>query len=105
MKNVPIKVQITIWYLLLMTIMAGLLLSFLLLISGSVSSQTAMDQLSQTVRSNLRQVDLVDGALQLGEDFRFYEDGVYCLISARAKPSWQARFQWPFRRRSLFKMG
>ena len=66
MKNVPIKVQITIWYLLLMTIMAGLLLSFLLLISGSVSSQTAMDQLSQTVRSNLRQVDLVDGALHRG---------------------------------------
>ena len=85
MKNVPIKVQITIWYLLLMTIMAGLLLSFLLLISGSVSSQTAMDQLSQTVRNNLRQVDLVDGALQLGEDFHFYEDGVYCLIYSQSE--------------------
>lgn len=85
MKNVPIKVQITIWYLLLMTIMAGLILSFLILISGSVSSQTAMEQLSQTVRSNLRQVDLVDGALQLGEEFRFYEDGVYCLIYSQSE--------------------
>lgn len=80
MKNVTVKVQITIWYLLLMTIMSGLLLSFLLLISGSVSTQTAMEQLSQTVRSNLQQVEMVDGNLQLSEDFQFYQDGVYCLI-------------------------
>lgn len=80
MKNWNVKVKITIWYLLLMSLMAVLLLAFMVLVSGSVSSQTAMDQLSQTVRGNLQQVDLVDGRLQLGESFHFYENGVYCVV-------------------------
>ena len=80
MRKLSVKVKITGWYLLLMTIMAGLLLAFLVAVSGSVSTQTAMDQLEQTVRANLRQVDLEDGALQFGEDFRFYDNGVYTLV-------------------------
>ena len=43
MKNWNVKVKITIWYLLLMSLMAVLLLAFMVLVSGSVSSQTAMD--------------------------------------------------------------
>ena len=85
MKRLNIKVKITIWYLLLMTLMAGLLLSFILLVSGSVTTQTAMEQLSQSVRANLQQVDMVDGVLQLGEGFRFYDNGVYCLIYSQSE--------------------
>ena len=80
MKRLNVKIKITIWYLLLMTLMAGLLLGFLLLISGTVSTQTAMRQLSQTVRSNLGQISMTDGSLQLGEGFHFYSDGVYSLV-------------------------
>ena len=80
MKKLNIKVKITIWYLLLMMLMAGLLLGFLRLVSGTVSTQTAMEQLSQTVRSNLNQIDMVDGSLQLSSDFQFYDNGVYSLI-------------------------
>lgn len=85
MKRLNVKVKITIWYLLLMVLMAGLLLGFLLLISGSVSTQTAMDQLSQTVRGNLNQISMVDGSLQLGEDFHFYSDGVYSLVYSQSE--------------------
>ena len=80
MRKLSVKVKITGWYLLLMTIMAGLLLAFLVAVSGSVSTQTAMDQLEQTVRANLRQVDMADGSLQFGENFLFYDNGVYTLI-------------------------
>ena len=100
MKRLNVKVKITIWYLLLMVLMAGLLLGFLLLISGSVSTQTAMDQLSQTVRGNLNQISMVDGSLQLGEDFHFYSDGVYSWSTARARPFWRGRCRSPLRRRS-----
>ena len=75
MRKLSVKVKITGWYLLLMTIMAGLLLAFLVAVSGSVSTQTAMDQLEQTVRANLRQVDMADGSLQFGEHFLFYDNG------------------------------
>ena len=85
MRKLSVKVKITGWYLLLMTIMAGLLLAFLVAVSGSVSTQTAMDQLEQTVRANLRQVDMADGSLQLGENFLFYDNGVYTLIYSQSE--------------------
>ena len=53
MKGLSIKVKITIWYTLLMILMAALLLVFLVLVSGSVTIQTSMDQLDQTVREDL----------------------------------------------------
>ncbi len=80
MKKLSVKVKITIWYLLLMGLMAGLIVVFLLGISGSVYSQNAMKQLDQTVRTNLSQVRLADGTLELGETFSFYQNGVYTLI-------------------------
>ena len=86
MKGLSVKVKITIWYTLLMILMAALLLVFLVLVSGSVTTQTSMDQLDQTVRGNLRQVGTAeDGSLALGEDFRFYDNGVYTLIYSQSK--------------------
>ena len=86
MKGLSIKVKITIWYTLLMILMAALLLVFLVLVSGSVTTQTSMDQLDQTVRGNLRQVGTAeDGSLALGEDFRFYDNGVYTLIYSQSE--------------------
>ena len=63
-----------------MTTMAGLTLVSLLLASDSVVRNSAMDQLSQTVRSNLLAVDIQDGSLQVGEEFTYYQSGVYTLI-------------------------
>lgn len=86
MKGLSVKVKITIWYTLLMILMAALLLVFLVLVSGSVTTQTSMDQLDQTVRGNLQQVGTAeDGSLALGEDFRFYDNGVYTLIYSQSE--------------------
>ena len=52
MKKLSIKIKITVWYLLLMGLMAGLIVAFLLVISGSVYSQNAMEQLDQTLQNN-----------------------------------------------------
>ncbi len=81
MRKISVKVKITIWYLLLMFLMAALLLGFLLTISDSVSAQTSMEQLDQTVRENIGQVTLEeDGSFAIGEDFIFYSNGVYTLV-------------------------
>ena len=63
-----------------MGLMAGLSVAFLLVISGSVYSQNAMEQLDQTLRTNLSQVSMTEGSLELGETFQFYQNGVYTLI-------------------------
>lgn len=80
-RAISVKLKIAIWYLLFMCSMAGLVLVSVLLASDSVVRSSAMDQLSQTVRSNLLEVDVQDdGALQIGEGFTYYQNGVYTLI-------------------------
>lgn len=83
MKNISIKVKITMWYLLLMTIMVVMVLAFILAVSSSVMTQTAMSRISSAVRSNLTQVSSLNGKIALGDDFHFYQNGVYTLIYSK----------------------
>lgn len=80
MKGFSIKIKITLWYLLLMLLMMGMVLGFIMAVSSSVAAQTAMGQISSAVRTNLAQIDMVDGNLEIGEEFRFYQNGVYTLV-------------------------
>ena len=83
MKNISIKVKITMWYLLLMAIMVVMVLTFIVAISNSVVTQTAMSQVSAAVRGNLAQIDISDEKLQLSDDFHFYQNGVYTLVYSK----------------------
>lgn len=86
MKKLSIKSKLTIWYLLLMLLMASLLLGFLWTISDSVSSHTSMEQLDQTLRRNIGQISIeADESIAIGEAFTFYEDGVYTLIYSQGE--------------------
>lgn len=86
MKTPSVQARLTLWYTLLMAGMGGLLLGFLVLISGTVSTQTAMDQLEATLRRNLSQITQgADGAPQLGEEFAFYDNGVYTLVYSQGE--------------------
>lgn len=80
MKGRSIKVQLTLWYAALMTLMAAMVLGFVLVISSSVSVQTTQDNLLQAVRGNLTQVSWENGSLQVGEEFRFLQNGVYTVV-------------------------
>lgn len=80
MKHFSIKIKITLWYLLLMLLMTAMVLGFIVAISNSVTSQTAISQISSAVHSNLEQLDMTDGKLQVGEDFRFYQNGIYTVV-------------------------
>lgn len=62
MKRVSIKLKITIWYFILMTIMSVLMIGFLWFVSNAVTTQTAMNNVSQVVRSNLDEVDEIGRA-------------------------------------------
>lgn len=66
-----------------MTGMAVMALGLLVLTSASVARNTAMERLNQVLRDNLAEVDLVEGAFQAGENFHYYQNGVYTLIYNR----------------------
>ena len=76
MRKRSIKVRITVWYTALMVLMAAMVLAFVVAISSSVTVQTDLTYLSQTVRGNLNQVSLQDGALELGADFSCVHGGI-----------------------------
>ena len=82
MKGLSVKVKITIWYTLLMILMAALLLVFLVLVSGSVTTQTSMDQLDQSPLS------VVCGVSDAG-----YRDGQesFCHLAAAVRREGNAR--------------
>ncbi len=80
MKNLSVKLKLSIWLTLLMVVLAGLLLTFLLFISNSVLRQTAMSQLTDSVRSSLGQISMDNGKLIIDDQFSFYRNGVSMLI-------------------------
>ena len=80
MRKRSVKVRLTVWYTALMVLMAALVLAFVAAISSTVASQSSRTYLTQVVRGNLDQVSLVDGNLQLGEEFTFHQDGVYTVV-------------------------
>ena len=96
MKRISIKVRLTVWYTALMTLMAALVLVFMLSISNSVISQSAMTQLSQTVRSSLQYIHMTDGKLTLDEDFSFYSSGIYLLIYSESEALLAGQLPTPF---------
>lgn len=80
MKKISVKLRITLWLTLMMLLLSGILLFFMLSVSSAVVDRTAREQLSQTMQRNLTQVDFKDNALDLGQDFHFYQSGVSTLI-------------------------
>ncbi len=80
MKHASIKVKLTGWYLLLTLLMMAIVLGFVAGITSYVVRQTSMDQLEGVVENNLQALSFVDGSLQVGEDFSFYQNGVYTVV-------------------------
>lgn len=85
MKNMSVKLKITLWITVLMAVLFVLLLLFMLGISRQVVYQTAMQSLSDTVQNNVSEVTLTGGKLQLGEGFVYYHSGISVLVYSQSE--------------------
>lgn len=85
MRKLSVKARLTIWITLLLALLAGLMLAFMLSISSMVATQTAMSQLSQTVKGNVDQIRMTEGKLELSDDFYFYRSGVTVLLYSQSE--------------------
>ena len=85
MRKSSIKLRLTLWYALLMLLMAAVTLAFVTVISSSVANQTTLDSLSQTVRENALQADLEEGELKVDSGFSFYRSGIYTVIYSKSQ--------------------
>ena len=80
MKKRSVKLRLTLLLTVLMAVMSFALLAFMLAISSRVGNQTAMDQLSDTVQSNLEYITYEDSSLSFDDSFNFYQNGVSILV-------------------------
>ncbi len=96
MKKASIKLCVTAWYTVLMAAMAAVVLGFLVVISSTVATRTAMEGLAQEVWGNLEQVALRDGKLELGESFRFLKNGVYTVVYSQSGTLLAGQLPQPF---------
>lgn len=85
MKKCSVKTRITVWLTALFALLSILLLAFLIAISNTVITQTAVSQLSDVVRENLEQIQYKDGHLMLSNSFQFYQSSVSTLVYSSKK--------------------
>ena len=103
MRRLSVKTRMTLWFTGMMAAVAALVLALLLLVSSTVVSRTAMENLSQTVRASLSEVKGEDGELRLSSGFQFYQNEVYLLVYSQQEallagqlPSFFTGIQEPF---------
>lgn len=84
-RRLSIKLKLTLWFTGFMTLLAALCLGIILLVSDSVSRRETENILSLSVRSNIAEVTLKDGTLNLSSDFQFYVNDAYMLIYNKNK--------------------
>ncbi len=77
---ISIKLKLTLWIICFMTLTAAACMGLMLGIRRQVESSEAFKILNLTVRTNIPEVSLTDGRLNLSEDFNFYINDVYLLI-------------------------
>ena len=80
MKKLSIKMKLTLWFMLFMVLLAGLVFAFVAFVSASETRRNTENALIARVGENAQRVEYRDEKLIIGEDFVSYRNGVYCLV-------------------------
>ncbi len=80
MRKLSIKMKITLWYTGLIVIIMALVLSIILASSDKILLLNIQDQLEESVKEGLRDIEYENGQLEIDNDFEYFDDGVTLLI-------------------------
>ena len=80
MKNISIKMKITLWYTLFMTMLIFIILSLLITISNSRIISSTKDELIKYVTQSVADIEFEEGYLEFDEDFTVLAKGVYLSV-------------------------
>lgn len=80
MRKLSIKMKVTIWYTGLVTIILGLVFSFLWLSSDKILQFNMEHQIKKTVEESVEEIDDHQGSIDLDDDFEHHDDGVTLLV-------------------------
>jgi signal transduction histidine kinase len=80
MKKLSIKLRVTLWYSLLMLLLAGLVLGFMGVVSEHLAENSAKNDLTRVVEENMQEVEYEDGEIEIDDDFAFFKNGVSSIV-------------------------
>ena len=80
MKKLSIKLRVTLWYSLLMLLLAGLVLGFMGVVSEHLADNSAKNDLTRVVEENMEEVEYEDGEIEIDDDFAFFKSGVSSIV-------------------------
>ena len=100
-----VKRRIALWLTLLTVLLTIFLLSYLLIISDTVATQTAQDELVRVLRDNAARVSLLEGSFQIASDFHFSTGGITTLIYSRGEALLAGQIPVGYRERLPFENG
>lgn len=80
MRKISIKLKITLWFILFMLILAGIVFAFISMVSKTESHRNLQNALVSMVQENAKEVEYDDGVFEIEDDFVAYRNGLYCLI-------------------------
>ena len=105
MRKKSVKTQITCLLTLLMATMAILLLTFMLIISNTIATQTVRHQLLETLRSNVTFVEATDKKPVIEDGFSYYHNGVTTLIYSQNESLLAGQIPVSFKAEAPFENG
>ena len=84
MKNISIKLKITLWLTALVAVLNVVLVGMALFVSNSVATDEAMKRLESTARANIQYVEPEGKTASISEDFVYYQNGVTALVYSKS---------------------
>ena len=80
MNKISVKFIITFWFTMLMVAIVALVMVFMLTASRLTMEQDMQRRIVDGVKDNRNDVKYNDDTIQAGGGFRYYVNGVYCVI-------------------------
>ena len=80
MKRMTIRLKVTLWFTLFLTLLAGLALGTLLAVGGQLTEQGSQNTLKKAVSEGLEELDWEDGGPDIDDDLKSYQDGVWLAV-------------------------
>ena len=80
MKNLSLKFKITLWFIILMVIIIGIMLASMFVINRSVVGRGIISKIQHEVVNAMDEVDYDDGEVELDDDVKLFDDDVYITV-------------------------
>ena len=79
-RRLTIQMKVTLWFTLLMVLLACVSLAFLFYVGGRTAQEETRRQMTAMVQAAWREIDFDDGKLDIDDDLEYFRSGVYLSV-------------------------